>query len=81
MSYVEKQPASAEKKLDDKTLQWLLTLKELDNRITDEETRSLLYALVDLDLEFHKRDCRRAFRAGYAKGKKESESKSNTTRK
>ena len=80
MSYVEKQSNSAEKKLDDKTLQWLLTLKELDNRITDEKTRELLYTLVDLDLEFHTRDCRRASRAGYAKGKGQRESKPTVAR-
>ena len=32
-----------ENKLDDETLRWLLTLKELSDRVTDEKTRELLF--------------------------------------
>ena len=70
-----KYPSGSENKLDDETLRWLLTLKELDNRLTDETTRELFYSLVEMDLDFHKRDCRRAFHAGYVKGLKQNQAR------
>ena len=65
-------PSPFKKQPDEDNLRWLLTLKELDDRMTDETTRELFYSLVEMDLAFHKRDCRRAFHAGYVKGLKEN---------
>ena len=67
-----------ENKLDDETLRWLLTLKELSDRVTDEKTRELLFSLVEMDRKFQTQQSHRAYKIGYAKGLEEGKKQAKT---
>ena len=73
MTNAPKKHSKFKKRTDEENLRWLMTIKKLDDLITDETTRELFYSLVEMDLAFHTMDCRRAFHAGYIKGLKESQ--------